>query len=59
MLRDYFMYAAERGIVDLKWSTRILDEMVRNQTIKLGIPEAQGMRLVVLMNAARDTVRGS
>lgn len=33
VLRDYFMYAAERGIVDLKWSTRILDEMVRNQTI--------------------------
>lgn len=52
VLRDYFMYAAEQGIVELRWSTRILDEMTRNHTLKRGISEDQGRNLVDLLNRA-------
>lgn len=31
VLRDYFMYAAIDGLINLKWSRPILDEIARNQ----------------------------
>lgn len=36
-LRDYFLYAADAGAVELHWSQDILDEMSRNLRAGLGL----------------------
>lgn len=49
-LRDYFLYAADAGAIEIHWSQQILDEMARNLRKKLGLTEADTTRLQVLMN---------
>lgn len=49
-LRDYFLYAADQGAIEIHWSQQILDEMSRNLRQKLGLSEADTARLELLMN---------
>jgi len=49
-LRDYFLYAADAGALEVHWSQQILDEMSRNLRDKLGLAEAETQRLERLMN---------
>ena len=50
-LRDYFLYAADAGVIEIHWSQQILDEMSRNLRKQLGIGRADTDRLEELMNA--------
>ncbi|WP_349826860.1 PIN domain-containing protein [Brevibacterium litoralis] len=45
VLRDYFVYGAVEGLVDLRWSEEILDEVGRNLVLKNGFTKAQAERL--------------
>jgi predicted nucleic acid-binding protein len=49
-LRDYFLYAAGEGAIEIHWSQRILDEMSRNLRNNLGLSQADTDRLEQLMN---------
>lgn len=49
-LRDYFLYAADQGAIEIRWSQQILDEMSRNLRHNLGLSEADTARLELLMN---------
>jgi predicted nucleic acid-binding protein len=49
-LRDYFLYAAGEGALEIRWSQQILDEMSRNLRNKLGLSTADTTRLELLMN---------
>jgi PIN domain len=49
-LRDYFLYAADTGAIEIHWSQQILDEMSRNLRQKLDLSEADATRLQLLMN---------
>lgn len=50
-LRDYVLYAADAGAIEIHWSQQILDEMSRNLRARLGIGPAETARLEQLMNA--------
>jgi hypothetical protein len=50
-LRDYFLYAADHGAIEIHWSQQILDEMSRNLRRNLGLTEADTTRLELLMNS--------
>lgn len=50
-LRDYFLYAADAGAIELHWSQEILDEMSRNLRARIGLDIADTDRLEQLMNA--------
>lgn len=50
-LRDYFLYAADAGAIELHWSQEILDEMSRNLRASIGLDIADTDRLEQLMNA--------
>lgn len=49
-LRDYLLYAADEGAIEIHWSQQILDEMSRNLRAKLGLRQADTDRLETLMN---------
>jgi hypothetical protein len=49
-LRDYFLYAADEGAIEIHWSQAILDEMSRNLRDSLGFGHADTARLEQLMN---------
>lgn len=49
-LRDYFLYAADQGAIEIHWSQQILDEMSRNLRHNLGLNEADTARLELLMD---------
>lgn len=49
-LRDYFLYAADAGAIEIRWSQRILDEMSRNLRTRLGLDHTATARLEELMN---------
>lgn len=49
-LRDYFLYAADQGAIEIHWSQQILDEMSRNLRLKVGLSETRTARLELLMN---------
>lgn len=49
-LRDYFVYAAKLGAVDLRWSETILDETTRNLIKRFGFPPEQAGILVERLN---------
>ena len=49
-LRDYFLYAADEGAIEIHWSQEILDEMSRNLRERLGLSHADTARLEQLMN---------
>lgn len=36
-LRDYFLYAADNGAIEIRWSPQILAEMSRNLERKFGL----------------------
>lgn len=55
-LRDYFLYAADEGAIEIHWSQQILDEMSRNLREKLGFGEVDTARLERLMN---DYIEGA
>lgn len=55
VLRDYLMYAALDGIIALRWSDAILDELERNLILRRKISPAQAARLRVLMTQALPT----
>lgn len=50
-LRDYFLYAADAGAIEIHWSQEILDEMSRNLRAGLGLGIEDTDRLEELMNA--------
>ncbi len=50
-LRDYFLYLADAGAIEIHWSQRILDEMSRNLRKEIGLSRADTDRLEALMNA--------
>lgn len=50
-LRDYFLYAADAGAIEVHWSQEILDEMSRNLRADLGLRVEDTDRLEELMNA--------
>lgn len=50
VLRDYFLYSAHMGALDLRWSQEVLDEMSRNLRIFIGLDETSTRRLEELMN---------
>jgi predicted nucleic acid-binding protein len=52
VLRDYLMYAALAGLVDLRWSPAILDELERTLVDRRQIPSNQARQLRTLMDAA-------
>lgn len=47
--RDYFLYAAAEGMVDVKWSPAILEEMNRNLVAKRGVSQDGADRLQNLL----------
>jgi len=49
-LRDYFLYAADNGALEIRWSGQILAEMSRNLEAKFGLDRAATTRLADLMN---------
>lgn len=49
-LRDYILYAADAGSIEVRWSQEILDEMSRNLQENLGIAGVDAARLELLMN---------
>jgi predicted nucleic acid-binding protein len=49
-LRDYFLYAADEGAIEIHWSREILAEMSRNLREKLGLSTDSTSRLEQLMN---------
>jgi len=49
-LRDYFLYAADQGVIEIRWSQQILDEMSRNLRERLGLSHEATDRLETLMN---------
>ena len=49
-LRDYFLYAADEGAIEIHWSRQILAEMSRNLREKLGLSNDSTSRLEQLMN---------
>ena len=49
-LRDYLLYAADAGAIEVHWSQQILDEMSRNLRARLGLDPADTARLGDLMN---------
>ena len=50
-LRDYFLYLADAGAIEIHWSQQILDEMSRNLRKEIGLSRADTDRLEALMNA--------
>ena len=50
VLRDYLVYAAADGLVRLRWSESILDEMGRNLVARLGLAAGQVDRLKVALD---------
>lgn len=50
-LRDYFLYLADAGAIEIHWSQQILDEMSRNLRKQIGLSQAETDRLEALMNA--------
>ena len=49
-LRDYVLYAADEGAIEVHWSRRILAEMSRNLSENLGFSYDSTSRLERLMN---------
>lgn len=49
-LRDYFIYAADEGAIEIHWSQEILDEMSLNLRENLGLSRTDTSRLEELMN---------
>ncbi len=49
-LRDYFLHAAAEGAIEIHWSQAILDEMLRNLRLRLGLGGSDTARLERLMN---------
>ncbi|MCL2784304.1 MAG: PIN domain-containing protein [Propionibacteriaceae bacterium] len=49
-LRDYFLYAADEGVIEIHWSQQILDEMSRALRAKVGLSKDATDRLEALMN---------
>ena len=49
-LRDYVIYSADEGAIELHWSQQILTEMSRNLRAKLGLSHEDTSRLEQLMN---------
>ncbi|MCL2541437.1 MAG: PIN domain-containing protein [Nocardioidaceae bacterium] len=49
-LRDYFLYAADNGAIEIRWSQQVLAEMSRNLERKFGLNRAATTRLESLMN---------
>jgi hypothetical protein len=49
-LRDYVMYAADEGAIEIHWSEQILAEMSRNLRENLGFSHDDTGRLEQLMN---------
>lgn len=52
VLRDYVMYAGIDGVIRLRWSDSILDELQRTLADRHKMPHAQAVRLRSLMNQA-------
>jgi predicted nucleic acid-binding protein len=50
-LRDYFLYLADAGAIEIHWSQQILDETSRNLRKQIGLNQADTDRLEALMNA--------
>ena len=50
VLRDYFLYSAHMGALELRWSQEVLDEMSRNLRTSIGLDEFSTRRLEELMN---------
>ena len=50
-LRDYFLYGADAGAIEIHWSQQILDEMSRNLGKQFGFGQVDTDRLEGLMNA--------
>lgn len=48
--RDYFLYLADAGAIEIHWSQQVLDEMSRNLRARLGLDNAATERLEGLMN---------
>lgn len=53
-LRDYFLYSADNGALEIRWSGQILAEMSRNLELKFGLDRAATMRLASLMNDYKE-----
>ncbi|MFZ2503874.1 MAG: PIN domain-containing protein [Nocardioides sp.] len=49
-LRDYFLYIADAGAIEIHWSQQILEEMSRNLRARLGLDHLATERLEGLMN---------
>ena len=49
-LRDYVLYAADEGAIEVHWSSQILAEMSRNLRENLGLSQDSTSRLEHLMN---------
>ncbi|MFT4233984.1 MAG: PIN domain-containing protein [Microbacterium sp.] len=53
VLRDYLLYAAAQGVLDIRWSAAILAEVVEHLAENVaGFDVAAGARLVAAMNGA-------
>ena len=50
VLRDYFLYSAHTGALEIRWSQEVLDEMSRNLRAAIGLDEFSTRRLEELMN---------
>lgn len=53
VLRDYLLYAATQGVLEIRWSAEILAEVVEHLAENIaGFDVAAGVRLVAAMNGA-------
>ncbi|WOQ16944.1 PIN domain-containing protein [Raineyella sp. W15-4] len=53
VLRDYLLYAATQGVLEIRWSAEILAEVAEHLTENIaGFDAAAGARLVTAMNSA-------
>lgn len=51
-IRDFFCRLAEAEVIDLHWSSRVLDELTRTLTEKLGLGPQKVARLVAALKHA-------
>lgn len=50
-LRDYFVYAAKLGALDIRWSETILDETTRNLVARIGFTDEDADALIGRLEA--------
>lgn len=56
-LRDYFLYAADAGAIEIHWNQQILGEMSHNVRTRFGLTQTGTARLEKLLVRLKSSLR--